>query len=69
VRLPRTADPGPVLSAITALEGVEVRSISVVRESNATVIEAYVQGAPGQNLATRLAPIAAREDVAAVEVT
>jgi putative Mg2+ transporter-C (MgtC) family protein len=69
VRLLRTADPGPVLSAITALEGVEVRSISVVRESNATVIEAYVQGAPGQNLATRLAPIAAREDVAAVEVT
>ena len=68
IRLKSGTDPGPAMSALTGLEGVEVRHLSVSRESDAVVIEAYVHGAAGADLATRVAPLAGHDDVTSVDV-
>jgi putative Mg2+ transporter-C (MgtC) family protein len=68
VRLPRDADPGAVMSAITALEGVEVRSMSVARESDGVTLEVFAHSSVGVELATRFASIASRDDVKGVEI-
>jgi len=68
IRLKPDIDPGPAISAMTSLDGVDVRSLSVARERGAVIVEAYVHGHPGEALVKRLAPIAARDDVTGLDV-
>jgi len=68
IRLPRDADPGAVMSAITTLEGVEVRSMTVAREDDRVTLEVFVHTAPGVELASHFASIASRDDVKGVEI-
>ena len=68
IRLPGDADAGAVMSAITALEGVEVRSMSVAREDDQVTLEVFVHTAPGVELASHFASIASRDDVKGVEI-
>jgi putative Mg2+ transporter-C (MgtC) family protein len=68
IRLPSDADPGPVMSAITSLEGVEVRSMSVARERDGVTLEVFAHSGRGTELASRFASIASRDDVTGVEL-
>jgi putative Mg2+ transporter-C (MgtC) family protein len=68
VRLPRDADPAAVMSAITSLDGVEVRSMSMARDRNGVTLEVFVHGARGAQLASHFASIASRDDVSGVEI-
>ena len=56
------------MSAITSLEGVEVRSMSLAREPDGMTLEVFVHSPPGAELAPRFASIASRDDVKGVEI-
>jgi putative Mg2+ transporter-C (MgtC) family protein len=68
IRLSRKADPGAVMTAITSLEGVDVRSMSMARDDNGVTLEVFVHSDRGVELAPRFASIASRDDVTGVEI-
>ena len=62
------ADPAEMLTALLAIEDVTVRDLSVSHRGDSVRVEADVVGPPATDLATVLAPIAQREDVADLDI-
>lgn len=57
------AEPDDAVSALRALDGVDVRSVGIEKEDGAYVLVAVVSSAPNLTLADRLGVIARRDDV------
>lgn len=69
VRLSQGADPSSVIAAVSALRGVVVRSIIVRSSEGECLIEADLVGEAGSELESLVAPLAARDDVAGLDIT
>ena len=62
------ADPAEMLTALLALEDVTVRDLSVSHRGDRVRIQADVAGPVGTELASVLAPISGRDDVAELDI-
>jgi putative Mg2+ transporter-C (MgtC) family protein len=68
IHLTAGADPSQVISALVAIDGLEVRSVSARRVEDAVVVRADVVSRRGRHLSDLLAPIAERDDVAEFDI-
>lgn len=68
VQMERHKDPRDVVQAVLDMDDVTVRDISISRRDENVVVEFDVVGPTGVELATVLAPIAARQDVLAFDI-
>jgi putative Mg2+ transporter-C (MgtC) family protein len=68
LRLHPHADPRPVLGALTGVDDVEVREVTVKEIDGVTQIHAYVVGAHGVDVDRALAGLAEREDVDGLDI-
>ena len=68
LRLRPHADPRPVLAALTGVDEVEVREVTVKEIDGVTQIHAYVVGAHGVDVDRALAGLTEREDVEGLDI-
>jgi putative Mg2+ transporter-C (MgtC) family protein len=68
IRLAGDADASGVIGALAALPDVRIRSLAVKRDDDGIVVETALVGPKGAVMAERVAPLANRDDVTAVEV-
>ncbi len=69
VRVAPGVDPSRVVSALSEVEGVRIRSLRIRDGEDGCLVQADVTGAQGRNLEALLAPLADRDDVAGLDVT
>jgi putative Mg2+ transporter-C (MgtC) family protein len=69
IRLAPAADASPVIAALAGLSDVRIRHLTVVSEGDDVTVEAALAGPRGTALAERVAPLAERPDVQAVELS
>lgn len=69
VHIKGDADTSPVLKALSEIDGVTVRSLSVREVDGECTVQADVMGERGRDLETSLAPIADLDEVESLEVT
>ena len=67
LRLGNEADSGQIISALYALDGVEIREVSVRRSEEGIEVRADVVGERGVDIETALAPLAGRDDVVGLD--
>jgi putative Mg2+ transporter-C (MgtC) family protein len=68
IRISSGADPSSVISALTSVEGVTLRSLRISDTDNGRLIEAQLVGDRGVDIDSALAPIGAREDVVNLDI-
>src|SRR3954447_10226427 len=68
IRIARGADPAGVISALTAIEGVTLRSLRIEDTENGRVIEARVVGGRGVDIDAVLSPLGGRDDVIDLDI-
>lgn len=69
VRVAPGADPSGVVSALSEVEGVRIRSLRIREGEDGCLVQADVTGPQGRSLEALLAPLAGRDDVADLDVT
>jgi putative Mg2+ transporter-C (MgtC) family protein len=69
VHVNRGADPSAVIRALSEIEGVRVRSLTVREVDGECIVQADVLGEAGADLETTLAPLADLDEVETFEVT
>jgi putative Mg2+ transporter-C (MgtC) family protein len=69
IRLDPEADPGSVVRALSELEGVTVRSLTIRELDDGCIVRADLVGERGGDLERAVAPIADVEGVSSLEVT
>ena len=69
IRLNRDADPSAVVRALGDLDGVSVRSLSVREMDDDCFVQADIMGRAGEDLETKLAPVADLEQVESLEIS
>ena len=69
VHVHRGADTAAVIRTLGELEGITVRSLTVRDLDDECLVQADIVGEAGEDLETKLAPIAALDEVESLEVT
>jgi putative Mg2+ transporter-C (MgtC) family protein len=68
IRLRPGADPGPVMAAVSDIEGLDVRSVTVNSRDDGDLIFAQVKTLGHSEVTALVAPLADRPEVASVDV-
>src|SRR5207248_8929457 len=68
IRIAPGADPSGVISALTTIEGVTLRSLRIEETENGRVIEARIVGGRGVDIEAALAPLGGRDDVVDLDI-
>ena len=68
IRMAAGSDASQVITELTSIDGLDVRSLSTRRRDDAVVVQADVVSSRGEHLSDLLAPIAERDDVAELDI-
>ena len=69
IDLDKDGSPGGVIDALNDLDGVTVRSLSVKRLNGRIRVEADLRGDRGVDVQSKIAPLAARDDVVDIDTS